>query len=160
MRIAPNWFTAAMGTGIVANAAMLLPLDLPGLHALALAAWVAAVLLLARLAALAVEQRRRDRRDRCDAASGLDAVAVARVAALPRRSLATMPFWGAPPMALTTVAAGTLLVGRDLVGERAALLAAVVLWSVGTLGGLVAALAVPRWLLTHPDRRLDHVFAT
>lgn len=149
-----------MGTGIVANAAMLLPLDLPGLHALALAAWVAAVLLLARLAALAVEQRRRDRRDRRDAATGLDAVAVARVAALPRRSLATMPFWGAPPMALTTVAAGTLLVGRDLVGERAALLAAVVLWSVGTLGGLVAALAVPRWLLTHPDRRLDHVFAT
>jgi tellurite resistance protein TehA-like permease len=161
VRIAPNWFTAAMGTGIVANAAMLLPLDLPGLHALALAAWVAAVLLLARFAALAVEQSRRDLRDR--RALRLAAVPTAALAAPPHRpsrSLAGAPFWGAPPMALMTVAAGTLLVGRDLVGARPALIAAVALWTVGTVGGLVAALAIPRWLLAHPDRRLDQVFAT
>ncbi|MDO8184927.1 C4-dicarboxylate ABC transporter [Conexibacter sp. JD483] len=141
MRVAPNWFTAAMGTGIVANAAVLLPLDLPGLHALALAAWVAAVLLLARLLALCFQQWR----------SGWS---------LPSVTLASAPFWGAPPMALMTIASGTLLVGRDLLGEDAALAVAAVMWSTGTIGGLVAVWAVPRWLRNHPDSRLDDVYAT
>lgn len=159
MRVAPNWFTAAMGTGILANAAILLPLDLPGLHALALGAWVVAVLLLARMAALAVEQWRRDRRAGRRAAADPFAAAVERPPH-PARTIAGAPFWGAPPMALMTVGAGTLLVGRDLLGEQLALTVALVLWSAGTVGGIVALLAVPRWLLTHPDRRLDHVFAT
>ena len=141
VKVAPNWFTAAMGTGIVANAAMLLPLDLPGLRALALGAWVAAVLLLARLCALALQQLR----------GGWS---------LPSVTLANAPFWGAPPMALMTVASGTLLVGRELLGDELALAVAAALWTVGTVGGLVAAFAVPRWLLTHPERRLDQVYAT
>ncbi len=143
MKVAPNWFTAAMGTGIVANAAVLLPLDLPGLRALALGAWIAAVLLLARLVALGIGQWRRS-----------------RVWSLPSVTLANAPFWGAPPMALLTVASGTLLVGRDLLGDDAALAVAATMWTAGTIGGLIAAFAVPRWLLTHPDRRLDDVFAT
>lgn len=145
MRIAPNWFTAAMGTGILANAAMLLPLDAPGLRAFALATWVVAVLLLVRLAAVALEQWRRDRR-------------AGRPAAPPE--LASAPFWGAPPMAIMTIATGTLLIGRDVLGEQLALILALTLWGVGTLGGLAAAIAVPRWLLSHPERRLDTVFAT
>lgn len=158
MKVAPNWFTAAMGTGIVANAAMLLPLDLPGLRALALGAWVAAALLLARLCALAFQQWQAGRRARRDPFAALAAAPGA--AATPTVTLATAPFWGAPPMALMTVASGTLLVGRDLLGDDAALAVAATLWGLGTLGGLVAAFAVPRWLLTHPDRRLDHVYAT
>src|SRR6478609_10015308 len=115
-----------MGTGIVANAAVLLPLDLPGLRALALSAWIAAVLLLARLVALGIGQWRRS-----------------RVWSLPSVTLANAPFWGAPPMALLTVASGTLLVGRDLLGDDAALAVAATMWTAGTIGGLIAAFAVP-----------------
>lgn len=145
VRIAPNWFTAAMGTGILANAAALLPLEAPLLRVFAIAAWLVAVLLLARLAALSGEQWRRDRRD--------------GRAAKPH-ALATAPFWGAPPMAVLTLSSGTLLVGRELLGEQLALAVALTLWVLGTLGGVAAAVAVPRWLLRHPQRTLDAVFAT
>lgn len=144
MKVAPNWFTAAMGTGIVANAAVLLPHDAGWLRALALVAWLAAALLLVRLCAVAFEQWRRVRRAR------------------PARSLelAAAPFWGAPPMAVMTVGAGALLVGRDAIGEDAAVVVAMTMWTLGTLGGLAASVTVPLWMLRHPERRLDAVFAT
>ena len=44
--VAPNWFAAVMGTGIVAIAAATLPLRVPGLRAFALAVWVLAAALL------------------------------------------------------------------------------------------------------------------
>src|SRR5579872_623745 len=43
--VAPNWFAAVMGTGIVAIAAATLPLRIAGLHAFALAVWVLAAAL-------------------------------------------------------------------------------------------------------------------
>ncbi|MBB4661965.1 C4-dicarboxylate ABC transporter [Conexibacter arvalis] len=145
MRVAPNWFTVTMGTGIVANAAALLPVDLPGLRALALAAWVAAALLLVRLAAAAAEQWRRDRRD-------------GRVRV--PHGLAMVPFWGAPPAAVLTVGAGALLAGRHLLGETPALVVALTLWAVGTAGGLASLAAIPLRLIFHPERRLEAIFAT
>lgn len=145
MRVAPNWFTVAMGTGIVANAAALLPVELPGLHALALAAWLAGALLLARLGAAAFEQWRRDRR-------------AGRVRA--PHGLAMAPFWGAPPMAVLTIGAGTLLVGERLLGHTPALAIALVLWAAGTAGGLAALATIPLRLILHPERTLEAVFAT
>lgn len=145
MRVAPNWFTVTMGTGVVANAAALLPADVPGLRLLALGAWVAATLLLVRLVVAAAEQWRRDRR--------------AGRAREPH-GLAMVPFWGAPPMAVLTVGSGALLAGRDLLGEGLALGLALTLWTAGTAGGLVALVTVPLWLARHPESRLEAVFAT
>jgi tellurite resistance protein TehA-like permease len=129
--LSPNWFTSVMGTGIVANAAVLLPVSVPGLRALALAVWIAAALLLAGLATLTVVQGCRD---------------VGRL----RRHLgdpAMAPFFGAPAMALLTVGAGALLVGRDAIGLAAALDVAAVLWVTGTLMGLCVFVVVPVTLL-------------
>src|ERR1035437_7628335 len=53
--IGPNWFASVMGTGIVANAAALLPVKIAGLHTAALAVWVlATAMLVVLLAASAV----------------------------------------------------------------------------------------------------------
>lgn len=145
MRIAPNWFTVTMGTGVVANAAALLPSPAPGLRAAALAIWVLSALLLARLLAGALVQWRRDR--------------LAGVTREPH-GLAMAPFWGAPPMAVMTVGAGALLLGRDLFGEPLAVAIALTLWGAGTIGGLVALATIPLRLARHPERRLDAVFAT
>jgi C4-dicarboxylate transporter/malic acid transport protein len=61
---------------------------------------------------------------------------------------AVAPFFGAPPMALLTVGAGALLLGRPLLGARVALDADWVLWSLGTALGLVAACVVPYLMVT------------
>ena len=50
-------------------------------------------------------------------------------------------FYGAAPMALLTVGAGAVLVGRDLLGERAAVDLAWVLWTAG-IGGLFTAMSI------------------
>jgi tellurite resistance protein TehA-like permease len=138
--LSPNWFATVMGTGIIANAAMLLPVSSPALRVLALVAWIAAALLLGGLLALTAAQCRRD---------------PGRL----RRHLrdpAMAPFFGAPPMALLTVGAGALLVGRDAIGAAAALDVAAALWVAGTIGGLAAAVVVPWVALTrHPLRRGD-----
>ncbi len=52
--VGPNWFASVMGTGIVAIAATLLPVQIAGQHQLAIAAWLtAAALLVVLLAATA-----------------------------------------------------------------------------------------------------------
>ncbi|WP_432988371.1 TDT family transporter [Dactylosporangium sp. CA-233914] len=107
----PNRFAAVMGTGIVANAAP------PALHPAAAAVWVLASGLLAGMT--------------------VDGVRRARAGGL-ALDPATAPFWGAPPMALMTVGAGTLLFG-----PHAAVPVAVALWLAGTVLGLVTTVAVP-----------------
>jgi hypothetical protein len=53
--LGPNWYTSIMGTGIVANAAALLPVHAAALHSFARGVWVlAATLLLALTLATAV----------------------------------------------------------------------------------------------------------
>src|ERR1700729_1520801 len=49
--IGPNWFAAVMGTGIVANALVLLPFDWPAARDLAVAPWALAVVLLVAITA-------------------------------------------------------------------------------------------------------------
>jgi tellurite resistance protein TehA-like permease len=123
--IGPNWFATVMGTGIVATAAASLPLHVPGLRTLATAGWALAAVLLVVLAAAAVRHR---------AAYVGDAVAE--------------QFWGAPPMALLTVGAGTLLLGRDWLGTPVAVAVDLVLWTAGTALGLAVAVVVPYRLHT------------
>lgn len=140
--LTPNWFASIMGTGIVANAAAILPLGGEALRPVALVVWLlAATLLVALLVATA--------------AHWASAPIVARTH---HRHPVMVHFYGAPPMALLTVGAGTLLVGRDLVGLDAAVAIDAVLWSVGTVLGLVTAVAVPVLTFLRDDVEPDAPF--
>ncbi|WP_197676297.1 TDT family transporter [Nakamurella panacisegetis] len=134
--ITPNWFASVMGTGIVANAAAGLPVHVVALRGFAVGVWLLATVALAGLTvAFAVHWARH--RDRA-------------------RTYADHPvmsqFYGAPPMALLTVGAGTLLVGRDVIGIHAAVAVDFLLWTIGTLTGLATSLAVPFRMITRSDR--------
>ena len=119
--MAPNWYASVMGTGIVANAALLLPHRSEALHDAALGVWCLAATLLAGLVVATALRWR-------------EFLAHARNPAM-------APFYGAPPMALLTVGAGSLLLGLPVEID-------VVLWTAGTLTGLLAAVAVPYLMFT------------
>ncbi|MET0929828.1 MAG: C4-dicarboxylate ABC transporter [Aeromicrobium sp.] len=123
----PNWFVTVMGTGIVANAAALLPVDVPGLDVLARGMWVLAVVVLVVVGAATAAHWL----THPDAARGHLAHPV------------MSHFHGAPAMALMTVGAGALLVGHELVGWHAAIALDTVLWSAGTALGLWTLVAIP-----------------
>ncbi|RDI67615.1 TDT family transporter [Nocardia pseudobrasiliensis] len=140
--IGPNWFAAVMGTGIVANAAVSLPLRVPGQRAFATVVWLlAAALLLVLVTAWTLHWRRYP--------------AIARGhGAHPVMS----QFYGAPPMALLTVGLGALLVGRDVIGMTAAVTVDWVLWSAGTALGLLSAFAIPYRMITRHTYEPDAAF--
>jgi tellurite resistance protein TehA-like permease len=130
--LGPNWFASVMGTGIVATAAATLPARVPGLHMFARVVWVFAALLLAVLIV-------------ATAAHWVRHPTVARSHA---QNPQMAHFYGAAPMALLTVGAGAVLVGKDLIGERVAVDLDWVLWSAGTVGGLAifaVLFGVPTW---------------
>ncbi|MFJ9567177.1 TDT family transporter [Streptomyces fuscichromogenes] len=135
--LGPSWFAAVMGSGIVAAAAATLPRAFPGLDEAATAVWAGAALLLVVLAGNYVGQQK------------------LRVHA---RDAVLAQFFGAPPMALLTVGAGTLLLGRRLIGERAAVDVDWVLWSAGTALGLVTACTVPYLMVTRHRFTPDAAF--
>lgn len=126
-----------MGTGIVANAAVTLPRGFPGLRGAATVVWAGAALLLVVLTAGYLRQR-----------------ALRHHVTDPALS----PFFGAPPMALLIVGAGTLLLGRRIIGARAALDVDWVLWSAGTALGLVTACALPYLMVTRHRYGPDAAF--
>ncbi len=138
----PNWFATVMGTGIVANAAATLPVEVPGLLAVARGVWVLdCVLLLVVSLATARHWTRRP-----GAARGY--------LADPTMS----HFYGAPAMALLTVGAGALLLGRPLLGTAAAVGVDAVLWTIGTVLGLATAVAVPYRAFTAHRVETDGAF--
>lgn len=102
--IGPNWFASVMGTGIVANAAATLPVEVPGLLLLARTVWVLDVVLLVVIAAATSVHWTQHTRT---ARGHLDDPVMSH-------------FYGAPAMALMTVGAGAILVGEPLIGQRAA----------------------------------------
>ena len=140
--LGPNWFASVMGTGIVATAGATLPLHVPGLRAFAQAVWVAATVWLVMLIVAAVAHWVRN-----------PTVA---------RSHAYNPqmghFYGAAPMALLTVGAGAVLVGKDLIGVRAAVDLDWVLWTIGTVGGLFTAMSIPYLMFTQYRVEADAAF--
>ena len=140
--LGPNWFASVMGTGIVATAGATLPLHVPGLRAFAQAVWVATTVWLVILIVAVVAHWMRN-----------PTVA---------RSHAYNPqmghFYGAAPMALLTVGAGAVLVGKDLIGERAAVDLDWVLWTAGTLGGLFTAISIPYLMFTQYRVEPDAAF--
>ena len=67
-------------------------------------------------------------------------------------------FYGAAPMALLTVASGAVLVGGDLIGDRAAVELAWALWMAGTIGGLFTAVSIPYLMFTQHSVEPDAAF--
>ena len=140
--LTPNWYASVMGTGIVAVAASSLPVQFAGLRTAATGVWaLAAVLLVAITAATAVHWLRHPATARSHASHPVMA-----------------HFYGAPPMAMLTVGAGTLLLGRDVIGLRAAVDIDWALWCAGTATGLLCAAAVPYRLFTRHEVRPDSAF--
>ncbi|QIQ05649.1 TDT family transporter [Streptomyces liangshanensis] len=125
--LGPAWYATVMGTAVVASAGAALPQRVPGLRAASAAVWaLSAVLLVAVLAARATRWARHRDRARADL---LDP--------------AVAPFFGCLPMALLAVGGATLAVGGDVLGPGAALRVDAVLFGVGTVLGLVVAVAIP-----------------
>ncbi|MFI8075374.1 TDT family transporter [Streptomyces sp. NPDC086033] len=135
--LGPSWFAAVMGTGIVADAAVTLPRGWPWLRNAATVVWLAAAVLLVLLAVGYFRQR---------------------AARLHAADPVTVQFFGAPPMALLTVGAGALLLGRRVIGLQTALYVDWVLWSAGTALGLVTACAVPYLMVTRHRFAPDAAF--
>ena len=123
--LGPNWFASIMGTGIVANAAASLPLQFPGLRTAATGVWAFATLMLIALSVAWGVHWTRHR----DAARGH----------------AHNPVMAqfAPPMALMTVGAGALLLGKDWIGLTPALTLDWTLWTAGTVLGLITTAWIP-----------------
>jgi C4-dicarboxylate transporter/malic acid transport protein len=142
--LGPNWFASVMGTGIVANAAALLPVHIPGLRGFAICVWLLAAAMLVLLAA----------------ATRIHWLRYPENARRHHHDPAMAPFYGAPPMALLTVGAGALLVGRDLVGLGAALRIDEVLWALGTIGGLLSTIAIPYLAFNEYDLQQEDTYAT
>jgi C4-dicarboxylate transporter/malic acid transport protein len=140
--LGPNWYASIMGTGIVANAAVTLPHQVTGLHIAATVIWIFASVMLVALTAAWSGHWRWHR----EAARGH------------ARNPVMAQFYGAPPMALLTVGAGTLLLGRDLIGLTLALRIDAVLWALGTLTGLASALVIPYLMFTRHELRPESIF--
>ncbi|MFE7776155.1 TDT family transporter [Streptomyces sp. NPDC057445] len=130
--LGPNWYATVMGTAIVANAGAALPAQPPGLRAACAAVWALSALMLAALltARAAHWMHHRDQ-------------ALAHL-----RDPAVAPFYGCLPMALLAVGVGALSVGGELMGEGTATVAAVALFTVGTLAALAVAVAIPYLMIT------------
>lgn len=140
--IGPNWFAAVMGTGIVATASVTLPVASSALRGPATFVWLlAAALLVVLIAASVVHWVRYPSTARGHGADPIMA-----------------HFWGAPPMALLTVGAGTLLLGRDWIGLHAAIRVDSVLWAAGTALGLFTSVWVPYRMMTRIEASAGDAF--
>ena len=140
--IGPNWFASVMGTGIVANAGATLPVNVPGMHIFTRVVWVAAAVLLTGLVVIVGGHWLRN-------------PTVARKHA---RNPQMAHFYGAAPMALLTVATGSILVGGEVIGEQAAIGLAWLLWVAGTIGGLFTAVSIPYLMFTQHEVTPDAAF--
>ncbi|MDX2320471.1 MAG: TDT family transporter [Moritella sp.] len=131
--IGPNWFASVMGTGIIANAAVGLPLFGIHLTYFALVVWLLAALLLIVMLVIKISQT------------------IIRPDIIKRQfnDPVMAQFFGAPPMALLTIAGGTVLMGHHLFAQDTVLLIAWSLWFIGTFAGLLSAVIIPFRLFTH-----------
>jgi C4-dicarboxylate transporter/malic acid transport protein len=140
--IGPNLFASVMGTGIIANAAIGLPMFGARLELFATAVWVIAAIGLVLLTIAKLVQ------------------AMLRPHIIKRQfnDPVMSQFFGAPPMAFLTIAGGMLLVGINVIDSDVALTIAWGLWWIGTLTGLMTAIIIPYHLFTIHEVRSDGAF--
>ncbi|GAA3024007.1 TDT family transporter [Streptomyces glomeratus] len=127
--LGPNWYASVMGTAIVATAGAGLPGagHVPGLRAACAAVWAFSLTLLVVLLYARtlhwIHHRDRARAQLLDPAAA--------------------PFHGCFAMALLAVGGGAVVVGRDWTGPGPAVALDAVLFTAGSVAGLVIAVAVP-----------------
>ena len=140
--LTPNWYASIMGTGIVAIGAASLPVQFPGLRTAATVIWALAAVMLVLLTIATI----------------LHWIRFRGVASKHHLHPVISHFYGAPPMAFMTVGTGTLLLGKDWIGIDAAVSIDWVLWTIGTIGGLVTAVMVPYLAFTRHDYQPEAAF--
>lgn len=140
--LTPNWFASIMGTGIVATASASLPLQFPGLREAGTVVWGIATVVLVALTVATI----------------LHWILYRQSAKAHHLNPVISHFYGAPAMAFLTVGAGTLLLGKDILGLPLAIDIDWVLWSLGTVLGLVTAVALPYLTFTRHDTKPDSAF--
>jgi C4-dicarboxylate transporter/malic acid transport protein len=138
----PNWFTATMGTGILALALNQFPLPIPALHEIGRTLWMMNIgmfLLFSGLYAarwiLFFDQARR----------------------IFAHSVVSM-FFGAIPMGLATIANGFLAFGIGLWGHHAVDIA-ITLWWIDAAMSLLCGIAIPFLMFTRQDHSVDKMTA-
>ena len=115
--LGPNWFASVMGTGIIAIAGSVLPLKFPGLFIISSAAWaIAVILLVVLLVSIPMHWIRQPEAFKVIANDPI-----------------SIQFFGAPPIALMTVGAATLLVGSHYVSLSASVAIDSALWFTGSI---------------------------
>jgi len=140
--LGPNWFASVMGTGIIANAAASLPLFSDRLHSFAIVIWCLASLMLVGLVM----------------GTCLFLVRGQNVWKKHFSDPMMAQFYGAPPMAMLTVAGGTLILGETVIGLDLSVTIAWTLWFLGTIAGLASAVIIPYRLFTKFKVRKDSAF--
>jgi C4-dicarboxylate transporter/malic acid transport protein len=142
IEIGPNWFASVMGTGIIANAAVGLPRVGHYLSEFGLAVWVLASIMLIVMLLLKTAQT----------------IINPHIIKRQFNDPVMAQFFGAPPMALMTIAGGTLLFGHYLFTAETVMALAWTLWGTGTILGLITAIIIPYRLFTHHEVRSDAAF--
>lgn len=138
----PNWFTATMGTGVLALALEQFPLSLPGLHTAGQALWLFGILLFllftllyaARWICFFQEARR-----------------------IFEHSVMSM-FFGAIPMGLATLLNGLLVFGLPLWGEIAVTIARSLWWLDAALA-VACGVLIPFLMFTRQDHSMEKMTA-
>jgi C4-dicarboxylate transporter/malic acid transport protein len=139
----PNWFTATMGTGILALAINQVPLPIPGLHTVGLILWLANILLFVTFSALYA------------ARWVLFFDGARRIFG---HSVVSM-FFGAIPMGLATIINGFIAFGIPLIGAPVAVGLAQGLWWVDMAMALACGLAIPFLMFTRQDHSMEKMTA-
>lgn len=140
--LGPNWFASVMGTGIIANATASLPIFAERLQTFAMAVWcLASLMLLGLILATCTFLFKKQNVWKRHFSDPMMA-----------------QFYGAPPMAMLTIAGGTLLLGSPLLGPELALQITWILWFAGTITGLASAVVIPYRLFTKFKVRSDSAF--
>ncbi|ABV86444.1 TDT family transporter [Shewanella pealeana] len=140
--IGPNWFASVMGTGIIANAAVGLPLVGKDLSSIGFVIWLLAALMLLAMLLIKIIQT----------------ILKPHIIKRQFNDPVMAQFFGAPPMAMLTVAGGTILFGPEIMASETSITIAWTLWFIGTLGGIATAVIITFRLFTHYKIRSDAAF--
>ncbi len=138
----PNWFTATMGTGILALALNQISFYIPGLHMAAQGLWLLDVLLYILFSGLYLARWT----GHYDEARRIFGHAVVSM------------FFGAIPMGLATIINGFLAFGIPLWGN-VALETARVLWWVDVAMAIVCGVVIPFMMFTRQEHSLEKMTA-
>ncbi len=139
----PNWFTATMGTGILALALNQFPWPIPGLHTIAIGLWMANIVLFITFSLLYAARW---------------IIFFDGAKRIFGHSVISM-FFGAIPMGLATIINGFIAFGIPLLGESRAVGIAQTLWWIDAAMSLACGLLVPFLMFTRHDHSMEKMTA-